>query len=177
MAKPTTNRTRHRRQTAPDDLTREAFGVRPACWRCREAGVVRKREQAPRTPNASRSSVAALPALRSSRLCGSLVRAPTEQSGLRGRGVLLRANTICACFQRQPCANPRQYSRIFWPEPARNSPIPSLFTGFEVALVELWSRNRLAINRPWSGFVVAITSQAGALPPVYPLYTPCIPPV
>ena len=33
---------------------REAFGVRPACWRCRKAGVVRKREQAPRTPNAAR---------------------------------------------------------------------------------------------------------------------------
>src|ERR1035437_2227790 len=44
-----------------DELPREAFGVRPACWRCRKAGVVRKREQAPRTPNASRSSVAALP--------------------------------------------------------------------------------------------------------------------
>jgi hypothetical protein len=32
-----------------DELPREAFGVRPACWRCRKAGVVRKREQAPRT--------------------------------------------------------------------------------------------------------------------------------
>jgi hypothetical protein len=44
-----------------DELPREAFGVRPACWRCRKAGVVRKREQAGRTPNASRSSPAALP--------------------------------------------------------------------------------------------------------------------
>ncbi len=44
-----------------DELPRAAFGVRPACWRCRKAGVVQKREQAPRTPNASRSSVAALP--------------------------------------------------------------------------------------------------------------------
>jgi hypothetical protein len=35
---------------------REAFGVRPACWRCGAAGAGRKREQAPRTPNASRSS-------------------------------------------------------------------------------------------------------------------------
>jgi len=34
---------------------RTAFGVRGACWRCRESGVARKkREQAPRTPNASR---------------------------------------------------------------------------------------------------------------------------
>jgi hypothetical protein len=45
-----------------DELPREAFGVRPACWRCSMAGVVRKREQAPRTPNASRGSVAAWPA-------------------------------------------------------------------------------------------------------------------
>src|ERR1035437_4762604 len=44
-----------------DELPREAFGVRPACWSCRKAGAVRKREQAPRTPNASRSSVAPLP--------------------------------------------------------------------------------------------------------------------
>src|ERR1035438_5123182 len=44
-----------------DELPREAIGVRPACWRCSMAGVVRKREQAPRTPNASRGSVAAWP--------------------------------------------------------------------------------------------------------------------
>ena len=44
-----------------DELPREASGVRPACWRCRKVGVVGKREQAPRTPDASRSSVAALP--------------------------------------------------------------------------------------------------------------------
>jgi len=44
-----------------DELPREAHGVRPACWRCRKAGVVRKREQSFRIPNASRSSVAALP--------------------------------------------------------------------------------------------------------------------
>ena len=35
---------------------REAFGVRPACWRFRKPETVRKREQAPRTPNASRNS-------------------------------------------------------------------------------------------------------------------------
>ena len=29
----------------------------------------------------------------------------------------------------------------------------------------------------WGGLSVAITSQAGALPPVCPLYTPCMPPV
>jgi hypothetical protein len=29
-----------------DELPREAYGVRPACWRCRKAGVARKREQA-----------------------------------------------------------------------------------------------------------------------------------
>ena len=43
-----------------DELPREAFGVRPACWRCRMAVVIRKREQAPRTPNASRNSGASL---------------------------------------------------------------------------------------------------------------------
>src|ERR1035441_5327206 len=43
-----------------EELPREAFGVRPACWRCSLAGGVRKREQAPRTPNASHSSVASL---------------------------------------------------------------------------------------------------------------------
>jgi hypothetical protein len=35
---------------------REAFGVRPASWRCSAAGAGRKREQAPCTPNASHSS-------------------------------------------------------------------------------------------------------------------------
>jgi hypothetical protein len=40
------------------ELPREAFGVRPACWRCRNAQAARKREQAPRTPNASRNSAA-----------------------------------------------------------------------------------------------------------------------
>jgi hypothetical protein len=44
-----------------DELPREAFGVHPACWRCSMAVVARKREQAPRTPNASRGSVAAWP--------------------------------------------------------------------------------------------------------------------
>jgi hypothetical protein len=29
-------------------LTREASGVRPACWRCGKTGAARKREQAPR---------------------------------------------------------------------------------------------------------------------------------
>ena len=46
---------------AMDKLPREAFGVRPACWRCRKAEVGRKREQAPRTPNASRGPVVAIP--------------------------------------------------------------------------------------------------------------------
>ncbi len=40
---------------------REAFGVRPACWRCSAAGAGRKREQAPRTPNAPRSTPPAVP--------------------------------------------------------------------------------------------------------------------
>ena len=55
---------------------REAFGVRPACWRCRKAGVVRKREQAPRTPNASRgsSSTAILAACGQSRLFQAAAR-------------------------------------------------------------------------------------------------------
>src|ERR1035437_4796212 len=43
-----------------DELPRAAFGVRPACWRCRKARVVRKQEQAPRSPNVSRSSIASL---------------------------------------------------------------------------------------------------------------------
>ncbi len=40
---------------------REAFGVRPACWRFRATHRAPKREQAPRTPGASRHSVAVLP--------------------------------------------------------------------------------------------------------------------
>src|SRR6266571_8181739 len=36
---------------------REAYGVRGACSRCRMCGAVRKREQAPRTPYASRGLV------------------------------------------------------------------------------------------------------------------------
>ena len=43
------------------DLPREAFGVRPACWRFPLVPRVLKREQAPRTPNASRNLAAALP--------------------------------------------------------------------------------------------------------------------
>ena len=43
-----------------DELPRAAFGVRPACWRCRKARVVRKQEQTPRSPNVSRSSIASL---------------------------------------------------------------------------------------------------------------------
>ncbi len=42
---------------------REASGVRPACWRFRATHRAPKREQAPRSPCASRHSVAALPAL------------------------------------------------------------------------------------------------------------------
>src|ERR1035437_918525 len=42
-------------RVSENELPREAFGVRPACWRCRKARAVRKREQAPRTPSASRS--------------------------------------------------------------------------------------------------------------------------
>jgi hypothetical protein len=37
------------------DKLREAFGVRPACWRCRKAAAVRKREQAGRTPQTLRA--------------------------------------------------------------------------------------------------------------------------
>src|SRR5438552_16701811 len=37
---------------------REAYGVRGACSRCRMCGAVRKREQAPRTPYASRDTTA-----------------------------------------------------------------------------------------------------------------------
>jgi len=44
-----------------DVPAREAFGVRPACWRYRQACALRKREQAPRTPNASRYPNAHLP--------------------------------------------------------------------------------------------------------------------
>ena len=42
-------------------VPREAFGVRGACSRFQTAPPFQQREQAPRTPNASRSSVAALP--------------------------------------------------------------------------------------------------------------------
>src|SRR6266436_6974201 len=39
---------------------REAYGVRGACSRCPMCGAVRKREQAPRTPYASRNTTAPL---------------------------------------------------------------------------------------------------------------------
>jgi hypothetical protein len=42
-----------------DELTREAFGVRGACSRFQTTPALRQRQQAGRTPNASRSSVAA----------------------------------------------------------------------------------------------------------------------
>src|SRR5438093_13208223 len=41
-------------------VSREAYGVRGACSRCRLCGAVRKREQAPRTPYASRDTTAAV---------------------------------------------------------------------------------------------------------------------
>src|SRR5437870_8740806 len=43
-------------------VSREAYGVRGACSRCRMCGAVRKREQAPRTPYASRGLVPVMPA-------------------------------------------------------------------------------------------------------------------
>jgi hypothetical protein len=46
------------------DLLREAFGVRGACSRFGTRGIQRKRQQAGRTPNASRDSVAPLTVLR-----------------------------------------------------------------------------------------------------------------
>jgi hypothetical protein len=46
------------------DLPREAFGVRGACSRFGTRGNGRKRQQAGRTPNASRDLVAPLTALR-----------------------------------------------------------------------------------------------------------------
>ncbi len=45
-------------ESSPGDLPREAYGVRPACWRSRTVPCARKREPAPRTPTASRSSAA-----------------------------------------------------------------------------------------------------------------------
>src|SRR5882724_10828959 len=47
---------RGRAETKP----REAYGVRGACSRCPMCGAVRKREQAPRTPYASRNTTAHL---------------------------------------------------------------------------------------------------------------------
>ena len=46
------------------DLLREAFGVRGACSRFGTRGIQRKRQQAGRTPNASRDLGAPLIALR-----------------------------------------------------------------------------------------------------------------
>ena len=43
-------------------MSREAYGVRGACSRFRIAPHVRQREQAPRTPYASRGLVPAMPA-------------------------------------------------------------------------------------------------------------------
>src|SRR5436190_14691727 len=53
-------------------VSREAYGVRGACSRCRMCGAVRKREQAPRTPYASRGLVPVMPAWGQTR--------PTRQS-------------------------------------------------------------------------------------------------
>src|ERR1019366_4396978 len=62
------------------ELLREAFGVRPACWRCRWAEAGRRREQAPRTPNASRNSIAAWP------LCAISISLPLSLLGSGRRG-------------------------------------------------------------------------------------------
>src|SRR5438876_12047571 len=43
-------------------VSREAYGVRGACSRCRMCGAVRKRGQAPSTPYASRGLVPVMPA-------------------------------------------------------------------------------------------------------------------
>src|SRR6266568_6701084 len=51
----------HRRMTRAV-VSREAYGVRGACSRCRMCGAVRKREQAPRTPYASRGLIPVMPA-------------------------------------------------------------------------------------------------------------------
>ena len=59
-----------------DELPREAFGVRGACSRFRTTPALRQRQQAGRTPNASRSSVAALPRC----VLGLCVR-PSDKSG------------------------------------------------------------------------------------------------
>src|SRR5438876_7124466 len=51
----------HRRMTRAV-VSREAYGVRGACSRCPMCGAVRQREQAPRTPYASRGLVPVMPA-------------------------------------------------------------------------------------------------------------------
>src|SRR5437762_3869515 len=55
-------------------VSREAYGVRGACSRCRMYGAVRKREQAPRTPYASRDTTALV-----IRLC-NLLRIPRKSA-------------------------------------------------------------------------------------------------
>src|SRR5437773_6257455 len=55
-------------------VSREAYGVRGACSRCRMCGAVRKREQAPRTPYASRDTTALV-----IRLC-NLLRIPRKSA-------------------------------------------------------------------------------------------------
>src|SRR5205809_1989883 len=79
-------------------VSREAYGVRGACSRCRMCGAVRKREQAPRTPYASRGLVPVMPAWGDRR---ALPAAVTE--ALRG-GIVSSVRTVASGAWEKPRA-------------------------------------------------------------------------
>src|SRR5439155_18194189 len=69
-------------------VSREAYGVRGACSRCRMCGAVRKREQAPRTPYASRGLVPVMPAwgqTRPTRRCHRRITSTLDFAGSNGQ--------------------------------------------------------------------------------------------
>src|SRR6266566_5870487 len=85
---------------------REAYGVRPACWRFRATHRAPKREQAPRTPSASRHSVAALPRW------ASVVKSSVVKDGLPTVGRLL-ANEPPAQFRGDDRTRGRSFAPAF----------------------------------------------------------------
>jgi len=106
-----------------DELPCEAFGVRPACWRCRKAGVVRKREQAPRTPDASRRSVAAPP----TRAPRSAI--PPDRSSLRGS--LVRWKKTDRIIGSRSCSPSFHDGEVGTPVARRPPHLPGLRLGEE----------------------------------------------
>src|SRR5436190_14824953 len=83
-------------------VSREAYGVRGACSRCRMCGAVRKREQAPRTPYASRGLVPVMPAWGQTRptVAVRFTAAGRREEMLR-RGSIVRVDVFLSKFKVQ----------------------------------------------------------------------------